>query len=174
MSTKRSDSGKVYSLHEPDVKCYTKGKGHKKFEFGSKASFLVTQSTGVIVGALNFTESLHDSKTLPSVLEQYERLMDKEAKNVFLDRGYQGPKMINNTALQTPKPDKDITQTKRKRHKRRAAIEPIIGHLKHDYRMSRNYLKGTVGDAINVILAAAAMNFKRMMNKWKVEFIFGP
>ncbi|MBK7883936.1 MAG: transposase [Chitinophagaceae bacterium] len=67
-----------------------------------------------------------------------------------------------------------ITQTKRKRHKRRAAIEPVLGHLKHDYRMSRNYLKGTVGDAINVILAAAAMNFKRMMNKWKVEFIFGP
>ncbi|MBK7884526.1 MAG: transposase [Chitinophagaceae bacterium] len=82
--------------------------------------------------------------------------------------------MINNTALHTPKPDKDITQTKRKRHKRRAAIEPVIGHLKHDYRMSRNYLKGTVGDAINVILAAAAMNFKRMMNKWKVEFIFWP
>ncbi|MBK7883694.1 MAG: transposase [Chitinophagaceae bacterium] len=82
--------------------------------------------------------------------------------------------MINNTALHTPKPDKDITQTKRKRHKRRAAIEPVIGHLKHDYRMSRNYLKGTVGDAINVILAAATMNFKRMMNKWKVEFIFGP
>ncbi|MBK7884097.1 MAG: transposase [Chitinophagaceae bacterium] len=123
---------------------------------------------------MKFTESLHDSKTLPAVLEQYERLMDKEAKNVFLDRGYRGPKMINNTALHTPKPDKDITQTKRKRHKRRAAIEPVIGHLKHDYRMSRNYLKGTVGDAINVILAAATMNFKRMMNKWKVEFIFGP
>ena len=102
LAQKRSDSGKVYSLHEPDVKCYTKGKEHKKFEFGSKASFLITQSTGVIVGALNFTETLHDSKTLPAALEQYERLMDKEAKNVFLDRGYRGPKMINNTALHTP------------------------------------------------------------------------
>jgi IS5 family transposase len=173
LAQKRSDSGKVYSLHEPDVKCYTKGKEHKKFEFGSKASFLVTQSTGVIVGALNFTESLHDSKTLSAALEQYERLMDKEAKNVFLDRGYRGPKTINNTALHTPKPDKNITPAKRKKHKRRAAIEPVIGHLKYNYRMIRNYLKGTVGDAMNVILAAAAMNFKRMMNKWKVEFIFG-
>jgi transposase, IS5 family len=172
LAQKRSDSGKVYSLHEPDVKCYTKGKEHKKFEFGSKASFLVTQSTGVIVGALNFTESLHDSKTLPAALEQYERLMDKEAKNIFLDRGYRGPKMINNTALHTPKPDKNITRAKRKKHKRRAAIEPVIGHLKYDYRMIRNYLKGTVGDAMNVMLAAAAMNFKRIMNKWKAAFIF--
>jgi IS5 family transposase len=172
LAQKRSDSGKIYSLHEPEVKCYTKGKEHKKFEFGSKASFLVTQSTGVIVGAVNFTESLHDSKTLPKALEQYERLLNKSAKNVFLDRGYRGPKMINNTALHTPKPDKNITTAKRKRHKRRAAIEPVIGHLKHDYRMIRNYLKGTVGDTMNVMLAAAAMNFKRIMNKWKHEFIF--
>jgi transposase, IS5 family len=172
LAQKRSDNGKIYSLHEPDVKCYTKGKEHKKFEFGSKASFLVTQSTSVIVGALNFTETLHDSKTLPAALEQYERLMDKEAKNVFLDRGYRGPKMINSTALHTPKPDKNITPAKRKKHKRRAAIEPVISHLKYNYRMIRNYLKGTVGDAMNVMLAAAAMNFKRMMNKWKEAFIF--
>jgi len=172
LSQKRSDSGKIYSLHEPEVKCYTKGKEHKKFEFGSKASFLVTQNTGVIVGALNFTETLHDSKTLPAALEQYKRLMNKEPKNIFLDRGYRGPKMINGTQLHTPKPDKNITATKRKRHKRRAAIEPVIGHLKHNYRMIRNYLKGTVGDAINLMLSAAAMNFKRMMNKWKEQLIF--
>jgi len=164
LAQKRNDTNKTYSLHEPEVKCYTKGKEHKKFEFGSKASFLVTQGTGVIVGALNFTDTLHDSKTLPAALEQYQRLMDKEPKNIFLDRGYRGPKMINNTALHTA--------TKRKRHKRRAAIEPVIGHLKHDYRMIRNYLKGTVGDAINLMLSAAAMNFKRMMNKWKEQLIF--
>ena len=172
LNQKRSDTNKIYSLHEPEVKCYTKGKEHKKFEFGSKASFLITQNTGVIVGALNFTETLHDSKTLPAALQQYERLMGKEPENVFFDRGYRGPKMINNTLLHTPKPDKKITATKRKRHKRRAAIEPVISHLKHDYRMIRNYLKGTVGDAINVMLSAAAMNFKRMMNKWKEQLVF--
>jgi IS5 family transposase len=169
---KRGDSNKIYSLHEPEVKCYTKGKEHKKFEFGSKASLLITQSTGVIVGALNFTETLHDSKTLPSAIEQYERLMDKQPKNIFLDRGYRGPKKINNTLLHTPKPDKNITKAKRKGHTQRAAIEPIIGHLKQDYRMIKNYLKGTVGDAINLMLAAAAMNFKRMMNKWKNQSNF--
>lgn len=46
---KRSDSNKTYSLHEPHVKCYTKGKEHKRFEFGSKVSILITQKTGVIV-----------------------------------------------------------------------------------------------------------------------------
>lgn len=174
LSQKRSDSNKIYSLHEPEVKCYTKGKEHKKFEFGSKASFLVTQTTGVIVGALNFTDTLHDSKTIVSALEQYERLTGNKAKDVYLDRGYRGQSKVNDTLLYTPKPDKNITKAKRRRHKRRAAIEPVIGHLKHDYRMMRNYLKGTVGDSMNVMLAASAMNFKRVMNLYKkrcVQFI---
>ena len=171
LAQKRSDTDKIYSLHEPQVKCYTKGKEHKKFEFGSKASFLITQKSGVIVGAMNFTETLHDSKTLPQVLDQYKRLNGIQAKEVYLDRGYRGPKQINDTLLHTPRPDKNITATKRKRHCRRAAIEPVIGHLKHDYRMIRNYLKGTVGDEINVMLSAAAMNFKRVMNLWRTEAI---
>jgi IS5 family transposase len=169
LGQKKSDTNKVYSLHEPQVKCYTKGKEHKKFEFGSKASFLITQKSGVIVGALNFTETLHDSKTLPEVLEQYERLNGRQAKEIYLDRGYKGPRQINETKLYTPRPEKNITKSKRKKHSRRAAIEPVIGHLKHDYRMARNYLKGTVGDALNVMLAAAAMNFKRVMNLWRTE-----
>ena len=165
---KRGDSNKIYSLHEPHVKCYTKGKEHKKFEFGSKVSILITQKTGVIVGALNFNETLHDSKTLPDALQQYERLTGKLAKDIFLDRGYRGPKIINQTNLHTPKPNPSITKAKRKKHKRRAAIEPTIGHLKHDYRMIRNYLKGAIGDEMNVMLSAAAMNFKRVMNLWKL------
>jgi IS5 family transposase len=174
LSQERGDSNKIYSLHEPEVKCYTKGKEHKKYEFGSKASFLVTQRTGVIVGALNFTDPLHDSNTIEPALEQYERLTGNKAKDVYLDRGYRGPTRIKDTMLYTPKPDKNITLTKRKRHKRRAAIEPLIGHLKHNYRMIRNYLKGTTGDQMNVMLAASAMNFKRVMNLCKqrcVQFI---
>jgi IS5 family transposase len=163
---KRTDSNKIYSLHEPAVKCYTKGKEHKKFEFGSKVSILVTQKTGVIVGALNFNENVHDSKTLPAALEQYERLTDKKPKAIYADRGYRGPKKVNEVAIHVPKIDKAITKEQRKKHSRRAAIEPVIGHLKHDYRLIRNFLKGTAGDAINIMLSAAAMNFKRVMNLW--------
>lgn len=167
LSQKKEDSNKIYSLHEPQVKCFSKGKEYKRYEFGSKASFLITQKTGVIVGAMNFSENIHDTKTLPAALEQHQRLTGIQAKEVFVDRGYPGPKQIGNTQIQLPKPNKNITLSQRIKHRRRAAIEPTIGHLKHDYRMLRNFLKGSFGDAINVMLAASAMNFKRMMNLWK-------
>lgn len=171
LSQKRGDSNKIYSLHEPDVKCYSKGKDHKKFEFGSKASVIVDQSTGIIVGALNFTETLHDSKTIPEALEQYERLNGTLPKEVYVDRGYRGKSEYRTAKICVPKPDKNITKARRKKHSRRAAIEPVIGHLKQHYRLCRNYLKGILGDNMNLILAAAAMNFKRRMNLWRTEAI---
>ena len=162
LNQKRTDSDKIYSLHEPQVKCMSKGKEHKKYEFGSKASLLKTLTTNVIVGALSFEDNVHDSKTLSPALEQYQRLTGQEAQEVYLDRGYPGPKQIGNTQIHIPKPSKNITKSQR-----RAAIEPIIGHLKQNYRLGRNFLKGSFGDSVNLMLAAAAMNFKRMMNKWK-------
>ncbi len=171
LSQKRSDSDKIYSLHEPDVKCYSKGKEHKKLEFGSKASVLIDQHTGIIMGAINFTQTLHDSKTLPDVLEQYERLNGRQPKEVFVDRGYKGVKQYKDAVILVPKPDKNITKTQCSKHSKRAAIEPVIGHLKHDYRLCRNYLKGILGDNMNIILAAAAMNFKRRINLWRTEAI---
>ena len=171
LSQKRGDSNKIYSLHEPNVKCYSKGKEHKKFEFGSKASIIIDQSTGVILGALNFTETLHDSKTIPEALEQYERLNGTLPKEVFVDRGYRGKSEYRTVKICIPKPDKYITKAQRKKHSKRAAIEPIIGHLKQDYRLCKNYLKGIIGDNMNLILAAAAMNFKRRMNLWRTEVI---
>jgi IS5 family transposase len=167
LSQKRTDANKIYSLHEPHVKCYSKGKEHKKYEFGSKVSVLVTQHTGVIVGALNLEQNVHDSKTIEPALAQHKRLTGITATEVFVDRGYRGITVCGQTQIQIPKPDKSISTAKRKGHKRRAAIEPCIGHLKQDYRMARNFLKGIKGDIFNVLMAAAAMNFKRMMNQWK-------
>lgn len=91
-----------------------------------------------------------------------------------MDRGYRGVKEVLGTAIVTPdKPDKQRTpyqkQKLRNGFKRRAAIEPKIGHLKQDHRLSRNFYKGIKGDNINVMLAAAGMNFKRMINKWKLN-----
>lgn len=171
LKQKKGDSNKTYSLHESHVTCHTKGKAHKRFEFGSKVSIAVTQKKGVIVGALNFSSSLHDSKTLEQVLQQHKALTGKSPKNVWVDRGYRGVSKINETQICVPKKDKNITQTKKKRHKRRAAIEPIIGHLKENYGLRRNFLKGIVGDEINVLLAASAMNFKRVMNLWKQRIL---
>lgn len=171
---KRTDSHKIYSLHEPHTQCMTKGKEHKKYEFGSKVSIITTKTTGVIIGALNIEKNVHDSKTLQPAIEQQQRLTGITLKNNFVDRGYRGLKQVLGTTITVPdKPGKQRTayqkQKLRNAFKRRAAIEPKIGHLKQDHRLSRNFYKGIKGDNINVMLAAAGMNFKRMLNKWKVN-----
>lgn len=171
---KRADSHKIYSLHEPHTQCMSKGKEHKKYEFGSKVSIITTKTTGVIIGAINIEKNVHDSKTLQPALEQQQRLTSITLKNNFVDRGYRGVKEVLGTAIVTPdKADKRRTayqkQKLRRGFKRRAAIEPKIGHLKQDHRLGRNFYKGIKGDQINVMLAAAGMNFKRMINKWKVN-----
>jgi IS5 family transposase len=174
LAQKKTDSNKVYSLHEPHVQCISKGKEHKKYEFGSKVSIITTKNTGVIIGALNIEKNIHDSKTLQPALEQQQRLTGITLKNNFVDRGYRGVKEVSGTKIIIPDtPAKNRTpyekQKLRKGFKRRAAIEPRIGHLKQDHRLSRNFYRGIKGDNINVMLAAAAMNFKRMINKWKLN-----
>jgi IS5 family transposase len=171
LAQKRNDTQKIYSLHEPHVQCISKGKEHKKYEFGSKVSIIKTKNTGVIIGALNIEKNDYDGHTLAPALAQQQRLTGHILKNNFTDRGYRGVKNVLGTNILTPKnyPHLNKYQKQKLRHgfRRRAAIEPVIGHLKSDYRLSRNYYKGIFGDNINVMLAAAAMNFKRMMNKWK-------
>ena len=76
LSQKRGDSNEIYSLHKPNVKCYSKGKEHKKFEFGSKVSILIDQDTGVIKGAIILHKHYMILRLYPKVLEQYERLND--------------------------------------------------------------------------------------------------
>ena len=175
LAQKKADSNKIYSLHEPHVQCISKGKEHKKYEFGSKVSIITTKNTGVIIGAINIEKNVHDSKTLQPAIEQQQRLTGIILKNNFVDRGYRGVKEVLGTQIIIPdSPGKDRTpyekQKLRKGFKRRAAIEPKIGHLKQDHRLSRNFYKGIKGDNRNVMLAAAAMNFKRIMNIYKQMF----
>lgn len=166
----RTTKNKIYSLHEPGVCCISKGKEHKLYEFGNKAS-LVTTQTGVIVGALGFRNEF-DGHTLEPALAQVAMLREVITKTATVDRGYRGNTLIEGVKIQLPKPfTKKQTDYEKRRlkqaHSKRASIEPIIGHVKHDHRMSKNYYKGIIGDNINIQLAAAAFNFKRMMNKWK-------
>jgi len=89
---KRQDKNKVYSLHEPGVVCISKGKEHKKYEFGSKVSITVTQNSGVIIGALNIPGNDYDGHTLDAALEQQQRLTGHKLKEAFVDRGYREEK----------------------------------------------------------------------------------
>ena len=176
LNQKKQDKNKIYSLHEPEVSCIAKGKIHKPYEFGSKASFAITKNTNLIVSAVDFSGNPHDSKTLQATLNQHEKLTGKRAKIAIVDRGYQGKKIVDGTQILMPDKEKNKTAYEkikaRKRFRRRAAIEPIIGHLKHQYRMAKNYLKGKIGDKINVMLAAAAFNFKSWLNKITQKLFF--
>lgn len=176
LAQKRNDTNKIYSLHEPEVQCISKGKEHKRYEFGNKVSIVHTQHRGVIVGAKSF-RSEYDGHTLKASLQQVEKLTGIAPRSATADRGYRGITQIGETLVQIPQPFNDKKQSKYKQHKlkqsfkRRAAIEPVIGHLKADHRLSRNFYKGIFGDNINVMLSAAAFNFKRMMNIWKQIFL---
>ena len=57
-----------------------------------------------------------------------------------------------------------MTPAIKREMKRRAAVEPVIGHIKNGHRMDRNYLAGPQGDAINAVLAAVGYNFRLLLN----------
>lgn len=111
----------------------------------------------------------HDSKTLEAALTSANANRTKPIAEAICDRGYRGTKEVLGTTVCIPgSPKKRDTkyqkEQKRKKFRRRAAIEPIIGHLKSDHRLSRNYLKGFIGDEMNLLLAASAWNLKKWMN----------
>ena len=173
---KRRDKNKVYSLHDPDVLCIAKGKAHKKYEFGRKASVTMLRDSGVIVSAVSFKENLYDGDTLEPALQQASSMAGKIFKSALVDKGYRGRKNVNGTDVIIPgKISKKLSayhrRKQRKRNARRAAIEPVIGHLKNDYRMARCFLKGAEGAGLNLALAAATWNIKKWINELTLAFI---
>ena len=166
---KMKDSHKVYSLHESHIYVIAKGKDHKKYEYGTKASLVTTMKGNIIIGAVAHDKNEHDSKTLTSAIAHANKHRTKPIVEAICDRGYRGKKAVDGTVICIPdSPKKRDTkyqkEQKRKKFRRRAAIEPIIGHVKSDHRMQRNYLKGFTGDEINLLLACSAFNLKKWMN----------
>ena len=176
LSQKRNSPQKIYSLHEPEVCCISKGKEHKKYEFGNKAVF-IRSWYGLILGAVSFRNE-YDGHTIEEILKQTQRMTGREIDKLAGDRGYRGVKQIGATKILIPDvpKKKDSYYQKKKKHRlfcKRAGIEPTIGHIKEDYRLKRNFYKGVQGDAVNVLLAAAAYNFKRAMRVllWLIKIV---
>ena len=208
LAQEKSDKNKFYSLHEVDAYAINKGKDHKGYEFGTKASIATTKESGIIVGAVAHKENIHDSKTVSAVLDNVHKNRETPVQESICDRGYVGVKEVSNnydalyaflylfsfymkyyqkdfillsllqaiemlpiaytTTISIPstirkKDTKKELEIKRQKFRRRAAIEPIIGHLKSDHRMARNFLKGFKGDEVNLLLAASAFNLKKWM-----------
>ncbi|MBI4238252.1 MAG: IS5 family transposase [Deltaproteobacteria bacterium] len=161
---KKDDSGKTYSVHAPEVECISKGKAHKRYEFGCKVSVAATSRGGWFVGARALHGNPYDGHTLAGTMEQVARMMTCKPDEVFVDRGYRGHDYEGSTQIHVDRVRRgNIAKSVWRWMKRRAAIEPGIGHLKHGHRMDRNRLKGQEGDMINAILSAAGMNFSKLL-----------
>lgn len=168
------DKHKIYSLHEPQVYCNSKGKDHVQYEYGNKVSVASTAQSNIIVGVVSHPKNTHDNHALPDVLEHIVQSRGKSVLKAVCDRGYRGKKQFNETDIILPKKDnRHQRDKKRKQCRRRADIEPIIGHLKSDFRLSRNFLKGEMGDNINLLMAATAWNLKKWLNDFFLFVFYG-
>ena len=161
----KGDKKKIYSVHESQVECISKGKAHKRYEFGCKVSVAATSKGGWFVGAKAFHGNPYDGHTISLALEQLERLTSTRPEHVYVDQGYRGHNYTEKgIKVHVDKSRRGrIARSLWRWMKRRAAIEPGIGHLKHEHRMDKNRLKGVLGDCMNAILSAAGMNFHKLL-----------
>ena len=165
MNQQPKDKNKLYSLHEPETQCISKGKARKRYEFGQKISVATTNRGDWILATELMEGNPYDGHTLAATMEAVERNTGLKAANAYMDRGYrghdyQGQAMVHISGTSRRK----LTRTQKARRKRRSAIEPKIGHLKSDHRMGRCFLRGLDGDAINAKLAAAGANLRKLLN----------
>lgn len=170
----RKDKEKIYSLSSPEVSCIAKGKVGKKYEFGSKVSVAMLAGSNVVVGVESFSGNPHDSKTLPLALDSIREKFGKEFSRVIVDRGYRGQVKVGTSEVILPGGCRAQSAYARRQHKlrcrRRSGIEAIIGHLKSDHRLGRNYLKGSLGDSVNALLAGIGFNLRLLLRE--VAFLF--
>ena len=168
VNQQKNDKDKIYSLHKPFTRCISKGKAHKPYEFGNKVGLITTGKKGrkVIVAVKAFLDNVFDGHTIEQLLNQLEYNQLKLPKEIIYDRGGRGKTEIRGVKILTPDKAKKTDssyckQRKRKKFRSRAGIEPIIGHLKTDYRLAQNYLWEERGIQINALMAATAWNMKK-------------
>ncbi len=162
LAQKPKDKKKLYSLHEPAVDCISKGKAHKRYEFGTKVSVATTNRGGFVVGMRALSGNPYDGHTLHEALEQVEILTDQKPEFAFVDRGYRGHG-VENVKVFISGARRGVTRTIAKLLRRRSAIEPMIGHMKNDGRLTRCTLKGTEGDAVFAVLCGCGHNIRMIL-----------
>ena len=170
----RQRGPKVYSLHAPEVECIGKGKARSPYEFGCKVSITtpVTKPKGgqFVLHAKALHGNPFDGHTLAPMVADLERLTGVETRRIHVDKGYRGHRHKQKFRVWISGQVRHVTAVIRREMKRRAAIEPVIGHVKGEHRMGRNYLKGRDGDRMNAVLAAVGYNF-HLLRRW-LETLF--
>jgi IS5 family transposase len=170
----RQRGRKVYALHAPEVECIGKGKARAPYEFGCKVSVVtpVTKPKGgqFILHAEAHHGNPFDGHTLASVLANLEQRTGVSLDRGHVDKGYKGHRYGNKFKIWITGQKRRVTPSMKREMKRRAAIEPVIGHAKNEHRMGRNYLHHRSGDRINAILAAVGFNFHLLL-RWFADFL---
>src|SRR6059058_5084466 len=167
----RQRGPKVYSLHAPEVECIGKGKAHRPYEFGVKVSVATTLSHARGGQFVTHVKALpgnpYDGHTLQTVIPDMEKLVGNIIERLLLDKGYRGHNAPPDYKLRefTSGQKRRMTPKIKRELRRRSAVEPVIGHLKSEHRMGRNYLWHRDGDAANAVLAAVGYNFRRLI-RW--------
>jgi len=167
----RQRGRKIYSLHAPEVECIGKGKAHAPYEFGVKVSVATTlkRSRGgqFALHARALPGNPYDGHTLATIIPEMERTIGAEIARVLADAGYRGHNAPSSHKFRvfTAGQKRRVTPAIKREMRRRSAIEPVIGHIKAEHRMGRNYLAHGQGDAVNAILAAAGYNFSLLL-RW--------
>jgi transposase, IS5 family len=161
---------KIYSLHAPEVECIGKGKPHRPYEFGVKVSIATTlkRSKGgqFALHAKALPGNPYDGHTLATVIPEMEKTIGAEIERALADAGYKGHNApaSHKFRVYTSGQKRRMTPAIKREMRRRAAVEPVIGHIKNEHRMDRNYLAHSSGDAINAVLAAMGYNFRLLLN----------
>ena len=165
----RQRGPKVYSLHAPEVECIGKGKARTPYEFGCKVSVATPVTSPKGGQFVLHVKALHgnpfDGHTLGPMVAAMETLTGVEAQRIHVDKGYRGHNHPNKFKVWISGQVRRTTAALRREMKRRAAVEPVIGHIKAEHRMDRNHLKGRHGDSTNAVLAAAGYNFSLLL-RW--------
>ena len=173
----RQRGPKIYSLHAPEVECIGKGKAHKPYEFGVKVSVATTLAHAKGGQFVTHVKALpgapYDGHTLATVIPEMEALIGNTISRILADKGYRGHNAPPDYKFRvfTSGQKRRMTPKIKCEMRRRSAVEPVIGHLKAEHRMDRNYLAHRAGDAANAVLAAAGYNF-RLLIRWLRLLLF--
>jgi transposase, IS5 family len=163
------DPPKLYSVHAPEVECIAKGKIHQPYEFGVKVGIVSTSKESFVVGAKSLPGNPYDGHTLKECLQQVQRITTVASREAYADRGYRGHGCTSESlSVWLAGARRGVSAAIARKIKRRNAVEPVIGHMKSDGRLARNFLKGTEGDAMNVLLCAAGHNLRKILKKLRL------
>jgi transposase, IS5 family len=167
------DPPKLYSVHAPEVECIAKGKAHKQYEFGVKVGIVSTSKESFVLAAKSLPGNPYDGHTLQACIEQATRVSGIAPKEAYADRGYKGHGCNTDFfKVWISGSRRGVTPAIERKLKRRNAVEPVIGHLKSDGRLARNFLKGIEGDAMNALLCGAGHNLRKILRKLRLFCAF--